>query len=403
LLDRSTSALSAGEAQLVAIAAAVVADPVLLLVDEPLAELDAAGRERIVALLAALAHEAGACVVVAEHRTRWFDGVADQTVSLVVPPTASAAAPGVPAASAVPAGPSGHVRVERTIADGSDRRERVRAEEQSRPHAAITAIIGPNGAGKSTELLRRAQAEPKRVALVPEALELLFTTDSVAAECRLADRRAARGACSASPWARTARLHGEAEPFASTGDALTAAAEAPWAQTARSAVGTGPFAPTGAGRSGGGAAGRTLAILSRLLGRDASALAERHPRDCSGGERLCLALAIQLVRGTPELLVDEPFRGLDARATAEVLTALRRAAEGGVAVTIATHELELAAELAGTVVEMGAPGAGDGGSHPSTRLRLAQGASSTRLRLAQGTSSTRLGAAQGAGSTGAER
>ncbi|MFC0198629.1 ATP-binding cassette domain-containing protein, partial [Microbacterium arthrosphaerae] len=65
LLDRPTRGLSAGEATLVAIAAAVVERPVLLLVDEPLADLDSAARVRVVRLLDALAHEAGMCVVVA--------------------------------------------------------------------------------------------------------------------------------------------------------------------------------------------------------------------------------------------------------------------------------------------------------------------------------------------------
>ena len=45
LLDRPTRGLSAGEATLVAIAAAIVEHPILLLVDEPLADLDA-GRPR---------------------------------------------------------------------------------------------------------------------------------------------------------------------------------------------------------------------------------------------------------------------------------------------------------------------------------------------------------------------
>ena len=49
LLEREVIALSAGEACLVAIGAAIVTHPVLLLADEPLADLDEAARERVVA------------------------------------------------------------------------------------------------------------------------------------------------------------------------------------------------------------------------------------------------------------------------------------------------------------------------------------------------------------------
>ena len=77
LLDRNVSTLSAGEATLVAIAAAVVEYPALLLVDEPLADLDTAARGHVIAVLNALAREAGVCVIVAEHRAEPLVPVAD--------------------------------------------------------------------------------------------------------------------------------------------------------------------------------------------------------------------------------------------------------------------------------------------------------------------------------------
>ena len=77
LLDRNISTLSAGEATLVAIAAAVVEHPALLLVDEPLADLDTAARAHVIAVLNALAREAGVCVIVAEHRAQPLVPVAD--------------------------------------------------------------------------------------------------------------------------------------------------------------------------------------------------------------------------------------------------------------------------------------------------------------------------------------
>ena len=77
LLDRNVSTLSAGEATLVAIAAAVVEQPALLLVDEPLADLDTAARGHVIAVLNALARDAGVCIIVAEHRAEPLVAVAD--------------------------------------------------------------------------------------------------------------------------------------------------------------------------------------------------------------------------------------------------------------------------------------------------------------------------------------
>ena len=82
LLEREVIALSAGEACLVAIGAAIVTRPVLLLADEPLADLDSAARERVVGALRELAHEGGVCVVVAEHATREWGSAVDRRLEL---------------------------------------------------------------------------------------------------------------------------------------------------------------------------------------------------------------------------------------------------------------------------------------------------------------------------------
>jgi energy-coupling factor transport system ATP-binding protein len=79
-----------------------------------------------------------------------------------------------------------------------------------------------------------------------------------------------------------------------------------------------------------------------------SALADRHPRDCSGGERQRLALAI--VGGGEQapavLCLDEPTRGMDRHAKADLAEDLLRRSQQGAAVVVATHDAEFAASFA---------------------------------------------------------
>ncbi|KUH38345.1 MULTISPECIES: ABC transporter ATP-binding protein [Streptomyces] len=75
-----------------------------------------------------------------------------------------------------------------------------------------------------------------------------------------------------------------------------------------------------------------------------------HPRDLSEGQRLALALAVVLTGRPRVLLLDEPTRGLDYAAKARLVEVLRGLAARGHAIVLATHDVELAAELAHRVV-----------------------------------------------------
>jgi len=333
LLDRQVHALSAGEASLVAIGAALASRPILLLVDEPLADLDAAARVRVCGLLERLAHESGVCVVVAEHNTREWVGAADAWLELrgnrahrlgagEVPGSAhpAASAAGLATASPIPALPRTPLANVRhlSVRRGSD----VVVDEVSLEIAAgdIIALEGPNGAGKSTLLgalalpaargtvfvsgrdvaALRPGERRAAVALVPEhADDLLFST-TVAEECRRADRAV-----------RRSEAAGAAQPAADR------------------------FA---------GLLGLDLASAGHLL--------RRHPRDLSAGERLCLVIAIQLAAAPSLLLVDEPTRGLDPEARALVGAALRRAGRTASAVVFATHDRDFARDLATRTISM---------------------------------------------------
>jgi energy-coupling factor transporter ATP-binding protein EcfA2 len=81
-------------------------------------------------------------------------------------------------------------------------------------------------------------------------------------------------------------------------------------------------------------------------------LGDRHPHDLSGGQRQRLALAIVLDGGTPPAVValDEPTRGMDRAAKADLAARLRGLAAGGAAIVVATHDTEFAAEVADRIV-----------------------------------------------------
>ena len=333
LLDRNLSTLSAGEATLVAIAAAVVEHPALLLVDEPLADLDPAARGRVIAVLDALAREAGVCVIVAEHRADGLVPVAHEWWTIDGGALVPAVAPSVSApalARSTPAQPAerpAEVQSVLTATNLSVHREGkplVRDASLTLHRGEIVALVGPNGAGKSSLLVALALGEgPRgevvpdggRVALVPDASDDLFTRDTVAAELRAADRRRAR-AQHRSNQHRSNQHHSEP----------AAGAQLPPVPAA--------------------------ARLARLRGDVGMPLGHEHPRDLSAGERRILAIALQTMDDPQVLLIDEPTRGLDPAARTAVSAALRSAADAGAAVLIATHDLDFAYGLGARILPM---------------------------------------------------
>lgn len=317
LLDRNVSTLSAGEATLVAIAAAVVDYPALLLVDEPLADLDTAARGHVIAVLSALVRDDGVCVIVAEHRAEQLVPVADSWWTIdggaLVPGAAPSASPTV--ADPTPVPDTGHAPVLTAAKLAVHRKGTplVRDASLTLHRGEVVALVGPNGAGKSSLLVALALGEGTggegtvdggtvdggRVALVPDASDDLFTRDTVAGELRAAERRARR-------------------------------------------------------RSGSRSADSVPAVsrLARLRGDVGMPLGHEHPRDLSAGERRILAIALQTMDDPQVLLIDEPTRGLDPAARTAVSAALRAAADAGAAVLIATHDLDFAHGLGARILPM---------------------------------------------------
>ncbi len=79
---------------------------------------------------------------------------------------------------------------------------------------------------------------------------------------------------------------------------------------------------------------------------DLTPLLDMHPYDLSGGEQQLAALAKVLALKPKLLLLDEPTKGLDAASKGRIRTLLRGLADSGITIVAVTHDVEFAAEAA---------------------------------------------------------
>ena len=80
--SRDPGRLSGGQAQLVALAAVLAMRPAYLVLDEPTSQLDPQGTELVGSALRRLAREAGAGLLVVEHKTDLLSGIAEECLVL---------------------------------------------------------------------------------------------------------------------------------------------------------------------------------------------------------------------------------------------------------------------------------------------------------------------------------
>ena len=92
---------------------------------------------------------------------------------------------------------------------------------------------------------------------------------------------------------------------------------------------------------------RVTGLLDRV---GLSDLAQRPARRLSGGEQQRLALARALARDPEVLLLDEPTANLDPAATRSVEEIVLMAAQSGIKIVMASHDLGQVRRLAGDVI-----------------------------------------------------
>lgn len=90
---------------------------------------------------------------------------------------------------------------------------------------------------------------------------------------------------------------------------------------------------------------RDMRIQSVVSQLHIEALLKRNPMDLSGGQQQKVAIGKLLLTPTNILLMDEPTKGLDAVAKMELQQILRELQQKGTTIVIVTHDLEFAAAI----------------------------------------------------------
>jgi energy-coupling factor transporter ATP-binding protein EcfA2 len=354
LLDRRTDTLSGGELQRVAIAAAMVHDPPLLVLDEPTSQLDPVAGDELVWQLRRLNEDWGTAVVMAEHRLERCLPAADRVIAMVDGEVACDAPPGEFlewASRAQPALATPAARLFSMIglrplpASVKEAHATLRAAGRADAPALSRAMHGkrtedPGGAGRPRWWRRRGEAEPALA--LREVWHEVEDGPTILRGIELAlqpgERVALMGRNGAGKSTMLRLAKGLAEP---TRGRVERAGE-----VALLLQNPGDYLVHDHAVEDAGAAGVAKAGLA---GRE-----HANPRDLSGGERQRLALEVVLAGDGPAVvLLDEPTRGMDSVHREELVARIREIAGGGAAVIVATHDTEFAAALADRIVLLG--------------------------------------------------
>ncbi|MGA4848603.1 ABC transporter ATP-binding protein [Streptomyces sp. G5(2025)] len=377
LRDRPIATLSGGQRQRVAIGSVLTPHPRVLVLDEPTSALDPAAAEEVLAVLQRLVHDLGTTVLMAEHRLERVVQYADQVLLLAAPGEPPVLGDPAELMARSPVYPpvvalgrlAGWSPLPLTVRDARRRagalRERLADHAPRQEETTVRPVERP--AGRWPRLRRERTYDTDRTAAAAARVERLAVRRGRAEALRRVDLTvtpgetvALMGRNGAGKSTLLSTLVGLLEPTSGT---VRVGGAVPHRTAPRQLVrhvGLVPQEPrdllyadtvtaecAAADRDAGAGFGTCRALVSELLPGIAD---DTHPRDLSEGQRLALALAIVLTARPPLLLLDEPTRGLDYAAKARLVTILRGLAAEGHAIVLATHDVELAAEIAHRVV-----------------------------------------------------
>lgn len=355
-----TSTLSGGQKQILSLAAALVTDPQILLLDEPTSQLDPITAADFLSVLRRLNSETGITVIICEHRLEEIFPICDRVLTLEqgslvtdCPPRAAAKIlrghlmePALPAASRIyhllelykedaPIPLSvkeGRDLVERRIAsafsgplysvgEGDKGKEKIalslkdvwfryskssndvlRGIDLNIKEGSCTCLLGGNGTGKSTLLSCMAGLD--------KVYRGKIRTYRDGKETNL--RRAYLPQDAADVFARESVVQDLCDTLARVHPELSAEAVSE----------------------------RVTGLAQRF---GVAELIESHPYDLSGGELVRCAIVRSLLCDPELLLLDEPTRGLDPLCKNILRDMFHELCENGVTVIFVSHDVEFAA------------------------------------------------------------
>ncbi|MFK4265484.1 ABC transporter ATP-binding protein [Streptomyces milbemycinicus] len=380
LRDRPIATLSGGQRQRVAIGSVLTTHPRVLVLDEPTSALDPAAAEEVLAVLQRLVHDLGTTVLMAEHRLERVVQYADQLILLPSPGAAPVVGDPAEVMAVSPVQPpvvelgrlAGWTPLPLSIRDA--RRKAAPLRERLTPLTPLTSLTP---GGDPHEGGGEPVAEAVRLTVRRGRIEALRGVDLTVRPGETVALMGRNGAGKSTLLSTLVGMHtpasgsvrvgggGRGGEGGGRGGGRGAAGRGVVPHRTRPAellrhVGLVPQEPrdllyadtvaaecAAADRDAGAAPGSCRELVGRLLPGVADAA---HPRDLSEGQRLALALSVVLTARPPLLLLDEPTRGLDYAAKARLIEILRALAADGHATVLATHDVELAAELAHRVV-----------------------------------------------------
>ncbi len=373
LLDRTVDTLSGGELQRVALAAALVTRPQLVLLDEPTSQLDPVAGDELVWLLRRLNEEWGVTILLAEHRLERCLAAADRVIAMA---SASISFDGAPRdflawakdhdiALETPAARlfslAGIDPLPVGVRDA--RRTLVAAEHGSRGSGTPSSLnffggesaAGSGGNAEKVQAVRRGSRSPVAAVVDAKGLWVELARDEAVSDVlrgvelkvERGERVALMGRNGAGKSTLLRAAAGLVDPVRGkieTPGEIALLTQNPSDYLVRERVGDELPGDEG------------LAAL-RVVGLEHAVDAD--PRDLSGGERQRLALAIALAgrmdgEEPPGLIaLDEPTRGMDRALKGDLVELVGGLAEKGAGVVVATHDVEFAAGFAERVVLLG--------------------------------------------------
>lgn len=358
LRDRSISSLSGGEQQRVAIGAALVLNPKVLLLDEPTSALDPIAAEEVLAIVYRLVHDLGLTVIIAEHRLERVIQFADRILLINEDGSAEIGDTATMLASSPIAPPL--VNLAKVLGQEkislSVRELRRNTEELRNVLTNLQPKIVPANSGSEIFTLNNVSATYDEKSVLTNVSLAIHSGEVVALMGRNGAGKSTLLKCAVG---LTPITRGEVQVCGRDPRELNG-------RELISRVGYIPQEPDDllynqsvadecrqADLDNNVAAGTTLNIFKSLMTLPSLSI---HPRDLSEGQRLGLALSIVLAAQPQLLILDEPTRGLDYEAKRELIRIVRSLARDDgsqqrhCGIFIASHDVELVAEIADRVI-----------------------------------------------------